>query len=442
MFRELLGNTAWSLVAAAVARTATLVAHVLTIRWLGSEDYGAVALVQTTVLTTAAAIGLGLGAAATKIVSRGLAQGSTNLVREVGTLTYWVIALAATCGGLQFAARNSIAMLISPDASGLADALAPGSALLIFTAISLFQIGVLSGFRAFRNAAICNLVSALLTVAFTILGVLYGPLGIVGALAAGQGVACALQHLAVLKCLREHRVTQRNSLPTMARSSLLAMVTPIVLLQAVTAPADLFCLSLLSRTPGGPAEVGVFCAAALWTHLLRFFPLALATACLPQVVHAANTGDRPAYRKLTLGILGIGLIASAPGAVLIIVFDTQLLAWFGGSLASREVLLGIVSATGVAVSLQLITEKILLGSQTAWLPLGFAIARCGAFCGLAMASPSLDAERLSLIRLAVYFSHAILAVAIVLYLRPSREEISAGTNSVQCESNFRGRTAA
>lgn len=433
MLKELLSNTTWSLLGSGFSRIATLVAHILTIRWLGSETYGIVSLVQTISLTVAAGIGIGLGTTATKIISEGIASLDPTTGERLRRLNRWSAYLVLIGLVLVFCLREELARWIGVNGNVLTKSLIPGSLLLVTTASSFYLSGVLSGLRDFSSIAKCNFIAALATVLATFVGLNFGAFGIVFSLAFGQAIASALLYRATLKAYTNHPILflskQKDAKALRASESswaLLLIAIPLVLLHALNAPVDLYIFSLLAERSEGVAEIGVFNGAGLCCQILRFLTVSLSAALLPQLIRSINSKRDQKQSYLAMNGLLIATAMTLPFILLVFWFDTAILNLLGPSMIGQEKLLRMMVLIGALIAIQHMAERILIAHASIWIPLAFNASRLVLFGYLAQSYVELNASSLALAKLLTCLLHTlattIFAIVLISRTKPQTEQ--------------------
>jgi O-antigen/teichoic acid export membrane protein len=133
-----------------------LFASIVVARVLVKEAYGALGVIQGTVGFFGGIAGFGLGIAATKYVSEYRHVDSERASRIIALASIVTVAAGAGISFALFLASDLLARRVLA-APALAPELQIGSILVFLGALNGLQIGILSGFEAFRAIAIVNL---------------------------------------------------------------------------------------------------------------------------------------------------------------------------------------------------------------------------------------------------------------------------------------------
>lgn len=410
----------WSLLAALCARASAPITLLIADQWLDKEQFGELALVQATLLTFSAVIGLGCGVAATTLVAKGLATDKTRVGIDLVALCSIVGGLAFLCSVCVFASRHSLAdwLLNRSEASSY---FAVGSLLLSTNAITLFQLGVLAGFRAFRVSAIASGASGLLTVIAMAIGLSSAEtLGAIWGLFVASLLSSFLFGACILRALRTEKIKLSLVGLRRQRSVLSRAAAPAIMLNSVNAPTDCIGFALLARQPGGIVEMGIYYALNQWCLLLRFIPMAVGAVITP-TLSAATGVER---RRLQQRVLRNGVLLTAAASCLVVAglmfCSDWLLALYGTQFVGRHSVLACLLAAGVAISAQIIAERTLLGMGHFWLAFGLSAARGISFCFLSIAFVQGGADGLAVARTVTFVLHALASVAIGLIVSRKR----------------------
>jgi O-antigen/teichoic acid export membrane protein len=117
---------------------------------------------------------------------------------------------------------------------------------------------------------------------------------------------------------------------------------------------------LLSRHPGGVAELGIFNAASRWNIALLFLPNVLFQVVLPMLSNKRAAKDYQSCRRIISAVLAMNIIVTGLGAMLFIAISPVLMAWFGKDFQGGGSVLSL-AAIGAAV-----TAVYMVGSGALW----------------------------------------------------------------------------
>lgn len=342
-------GTAWTLAGGIAVQGAALLASVLAARILGKAGFGELGMIRSTVLMFGVLGGNGLGMAATKYVAQHRVRDPRRAGRLIEMLTRASIALGGAAALVCLLLAVPIAGRVL-NAESLAVPLRIGALVLLLNVLGGVQLGAISGFEAFRTVAKVGLLDGFLNLLLVPLGAWRW--GIAGAL--GGSAAAALAGYFVKRaalrgiCRREgvpvSRGDFRSEVPVLWKFAL-----PAVLIGLCIQPFEWGARAMLSRQPGGFAELGLFTAAWSWGQFVLFLPAQVSNPLVSILSNLHADGDRVRVLKtvrVSLALTaGLGFAAAAP----LLLFPGHILRAYGSEFASgRKVLVLVLLAYAIA----------------------------------------------------------------------------------------------
>jgi O-antigen/teichoic acid export membrane protein len=280
----------WSLTGTVLARALGLLSSIIVARVLGKQGYGQLGIIQITIEMFGIVGGFGLGVTATKYVAELRRSDPHRSGRIIGlcSLVSWmtgaIMAVALALLAPWLAGKTLHAPQLMP-------LLRIGSLLLLFAAVNGAQVGVLSGFEAFKVRARITLFGGLINFPLMVAGVYFGGiLGATWALVASSGANCVLNLLALRKEAHEHGIPLSYRGCFQERLLLWRFSIPAVLTGVVYSPIAWTANVLLVNQPHGYGEMGVYNAARQWQNLLLLLPNIFASVALPIFSSSLNSG--------------------------------------------------------------------------------------------------------------------------------------------------------
>lgn len=336
-------GSSWLIVAAMLGQGSMLFANLIVANLLGVADYGHYALLQNTVVLLAGLAQLGFASVIAQQVSS-LRERDPALAGEIAMFCFLVAGvLSLVFTGALLLSREQLAAALFRDAS-LASGLALGALALPFVAASAIQQGLFSGLERFRDQALLSVLLVPAVVALPALGAWRG--GMEGALL-GLGLAYVLRaaaaHVLVRRAFRAVGIRWRlRNLRARARLvrdyAVPATLAGVVMLAAIWGGQ-----TLLARSPGGAAALGLFAAAFAVRTIVMFVPTQMVGALLPVLARMTGTG-RAGGRRLVVTSLGLGLAVILPVAGAGILFAPWVMGIFGPDFAAGAPVLAILLA--------------------------------------------------------------------------------------------------
>ena len=364
--RGLAGIAAWSFFAAIIARGSNLAAMILCARFLPQDQFGQVAIIQSTVGTFAPIAGLGLAITTTKF----LAECRDTDPARAGRILALSLCAAAFAGLLMTAALIVFAPSIATRgfaSPGLATHLIQASGLLVLGVIESVQTGALTGLEAFSRIARLGMWNGLLSV--PILGVLVVTKGVSGAIAGltiALFIACVLNTIALRAECRKWAIHPTLVGAKAETAILLQFSLPSYLSGILVSPVTWLTSAFLVHRSGGLNEMALFSAADRFRFLLIFLPLAVSRIAVPALSRARASGDQRGYRHAFQWNVGFGLLATVPPALFCMVLSAPLMAMFGESFRKGQLILAILALSAIPTVMNTQLGAALLSNGRAW----------------------------------------------------------------------------
>lgn len=336
----------WSIVAAAVAQSSSLVATVLCARKLGVDDYGRLGIVLSTINLFASIGQLGLGLTATKHIAECRSTDPPKAGRIIALSQLTSFASGSLFAMSLFAAAPFLCVKYL-GAPNITSALRLGAVAMFFSAINGSQAGILTGFEAFRQNATASLVRGLVTIPAVLLGViLRGVDGAVGGYAF-VGLASYLAYRVLIRrecSLRNIPVSYRlgaGEFRLLYRFSL-----PVLIAGFSFTPAVWLTSALLVKRSGF-AESGLASAALQWQFVILFFASAVGNLGLPMLANLAGDRDAKRYTRLLSWIGGITTASAAATALPIALASPYIMRAYGEAFHKGAVTLVLICVATV-----------------------------------------------------------------------------------------------
>jgi len=373
----------WSLFGAVGSRAPTLIGAVIAARVLGTASFGILGIVQNTVSVFGTFAGLGLGLTATKYVAEYRATAPQRAEQYIGlslVMTY-TAGLAMAVIFIVLAPWLATNMLATPN---LASDLQVATGLLFFGAVNGTQVGILTGFEAFRLVAYVNVVRAILTlvlliVGINVAGVFGGLLGLVVAEAAGSFVGYkAIGHETHRLGLRPRYRNLKAEFPVLWAFSL-----PALLSSMATLPAIWIANVMLVRQPDGYAAMGLYTAANKWSLLILFVPTSVANIVLPMLANLRGIGNEHAFQRVFHANVLVSVGFTLVPAALVAIFSVPLMALYGKGYREGALILCILAFTAIPTALNTVLGQVIVSTDSIWWRFWFDVLLAAILCGCA-----------------------------------------------------------
>jgi O-antigen/teichoic acid export membrane protein len=275
--------------------------------------FGEFNMVRSTILMFGVFAGSGLGV----ITTRHVAECRSRTPERLGNLIGLLTAVAACFGGvatlvcLVFARPLAV---VGMNAGELAYALQVGCIIPLLGSVSGVQLGVIAGFESFSVVTLLLILDAIASSALLVVGAaLDGVRGAVGGLSVAALLGFVVKQVALRRQCRASGIAVSyfgygSELPELWKSALPGMLVGVVFY-----PFDWFSRLIISRQPGGFAEIGAFSAAYSLAQFVLFVPRQLAGPTVPIFANLLASGNGPGFRK----VVRVGVASSIVAALLI-----------------------------------------------------------------------------------------------------------------------------
>lgn len=364
--QRLARGTLWSLAGAVVGKCVGFLTSVASARLLGKIRLGEYAMAQSTaaMLTQFGTFGTGWTSSKYVAETRDVNADRTAHLMAASILIASVSGMLAAIAHYLAAGWLATHVLAAPH---LAPVLRVASILVWLNSYGGAQNGILTGFEAFRAAALLQ----------SVLGATGLPLIVAGAYYAGVrgatvGLVLSTAITTIAGSILVHAEARRRGislvyLPRMAElSEVWSFSIPSLLTGLLCVPPAWAVGALFSRQPDGYGEVGVFNVAVRWRDLLQFLPTMVSGVALPIMAQLFGTNNRSSFRRVAglQVLLNVGLVAAMVMAML--PFAGPLMGVFGQGFAGHFSVLVLALLTAIPIALTNAVATVVMAAGKAW----------------------------------------------------------------------------
>jgi len=342
--RRIASGALWSFLGISSAKAIVLLASILCAHILTKQQFGEFGMVRSTISMFVVLGEAGLGVTATKYIAE-LRKRDNERIASI----YLITTLFAICTGviisifiLLFAEYISCEILNAPN---LITSIKYGAIMLFVAVINGAQLGVLSGYEAFKTIAINTLFGNLAEAFFMIVGAYYwGVPGAVLGYGIGFFVLLIANRLSIKNIFNKEGVNtyfkciQKNDLRLLYKFSL-----PAALSSMLIAPTYWIVKAILANN-GGFEEVANFEVADQWRIIILFIPSAISQIVLPILSSIAGY-DKEKFWKVLLYNLLLNGILSTIIALIFILLRPYIIGVFGANYSDTTVLVYLALST-------------------------------------------------------------------------------------------------
>jgi O-antigen/teichoic acid export membrane protein len=364
--RRLASGGFWSLAGDAGSRVLSFASAIIVARLLGVAEFGAFALIQSTLVMLMTFAAFGMGHTSTRFIAAYRDTAPERLEKIAGTTLLFAIisGLLAAVGLFVMAPWIAERMLRAPELVGSLQLIAP---VLVIYSVSGAMMGTILGFEAFQAIAALAWFSG--SVSFIAV--------VAGAYVSGlKGAIIGLMVGEIVRCLCIARLTRKtmslNGLKffgplNMSEASMLWQFSvPMLLGSALNAPVMWACQAMIARQTSGMVEIGYYDAAQKWMTVVVLLPMAASAGLAPVLANLGSKFGAVRVKRTTtvLALVQVGLTL-VPSA-LVALFSAQAIAIFGASFAAAAPVVGILMALAPIFVLKHLYWQALTANGDAW----------------------------------------------------------------------------
>jgi O-antigen/teichoic acid export membrane protein len=431
---RLLRGTFWSMAGTLISRALGLAAAILAARIIGKMVYGELGVIQSTVGMLGTLAGFGMGTTTSKFVAelRSKDQARAGRIIALSSLVSWGISFALAAVLFLLAPWLCQHTLAAPALTGFLRISIP---LLVLSGINGAQLGVLSGFEAFKSIARVSFLAGLLNFPLIVGGALvFGLAGIIWGMVIAQGGGCLLNLFALRREAKRYGIPISYSscmteLPVLWRFSI-----PAVLADIMISAINWFAVTMLVRQLNGFGEMGAFSAANQWFNALMWLPFMLNGVVLPVIAERLGADDKMNTIKLLKMTVKMNAAVVLPLTTVACLVSPFIMMSYGPSFRSAWPTLVAVLITATLLSFELPVGQLIAASGHMWLGFVSNIGWGAVFVGATtlFLKWGWGSFGLASARLLAYAAHTIFCIAyVVIFMLAARRKASvAGVPTV------------
>lgn len=403
---RLLRGAFWSLVGTFFSRSLGLAATIFVARILGKMVYGELGIIQSTVVMFGTFAGFGMGTTASKFVAelRGTDPAKAGRIIGISSLVSWSISVTLAAVLIWLAPWLCEHTLAAPYLTIYLRASVP---LLVLGGIDGAQVGVLSGFEAFRSIARVSFSKGLLNFPLVVTGaLLFGLAGAIGGLISAMAVGCLLNRLALQREAARRGIPISYSclseLPVLWRFSI-----PAVLAEILISITNWSAATMLVRRASGYSEMGAFNAANQWYSALMWLPFMINNVTLPVLAERLGSADRWTAAKLLKTNIKMNAAIILPVMTICCLLSPLIMRSYGKGFGRDWPTMVAALLTAGVLSIELPVGQLIAASGHMWLGFWSNVGWGLIFLTSAHSLLKWGAFGLASSRLTAYSSHAI-----------------------------------
>ncbi len=412
---RLLVGSFWMTVSAGLAQASTFLTFIWVARLLGSETFGKFGIIQSTYSMLLIFAGFGMGLTNKKIIGEIRDSDPERCGRVIGFSNLITVIFSGILALTLFITSPLITkyILMTPE---LKNDIRISAIILLLLGINESQTGVLFGFELFQKIAIINIVRAVFTPIFFIVGVITG--GVTGLVSA---VACITAISWIITRITLHREAKKRKIlitySTIHRERALLFDFAIPTIASGILPVFAFWVSraLVIQNPYGYSQLGIFNVAEQWLLVMAFIPgqVTNSSQSILSNVYVNEDKAKAINAMLTTVLLPIGLAVLV--GLPIILYSNSITALYGESFSGLSPVLIIMIAVGVLKIFGGAAGVILVTLSKMWLSFVINVIWAIAFLSATLILYRRGALGLAYANLISYLIHSILVVLLIYY---------------------------
>lgn len=339
----LLEDSFWALIGSFVGKGLSMLAGILVAKFLGKESYGEYGLLQSTLLTIGIFSTFGLGYTATRFVAMMRDQATDELNKLCRTLLGITLVSGSVITILVFSLAPSLAELIK--APHLTLAIRICSIIVLLNALTLTQVGILSGRNRYKTIARNNLYSGIVVFLFsTILTYRYQFDGAMTALLIMQLFNCLINAVSIGNIFRRENTTIAK---VIGYKEIINFSLPVALQESLVFLCS-WISSLVLIYLAGYGEVGLFSAATQWSVIILFIPGVLRNVTLS---HLSGSKDEKEQMKVMRLMLLVNFCSTFLPFLFIVLFRNYIEDFYGASYQGLAMVMLVLNASTIPNSM-------------------------------------------------------------------------------------------
>lgn len=412
-FRRIASGGLWSLAGEVGSRGLSLAAAIIVARALGVAEYGAFALIQSTLATFMSFAVFGMGYTSSRYIAlyRSTDPSRIEGINGVSLLFSAVAGFLASAAFFAAAPYIAVKLLRAPDLEGPLRMVAP---VLLLYAISGSMGGVILGFEAFARQARVAWASSLGNFVSVVSGVLLW--GLKGA-TIGLIVSELLRFVLVM--MLAHRVMRENGLELFGRariseaSVLWQFSLPLFISSALNAPVMWLCQTMIARQTNGFHEVGLYDAAQKWMTIVMLVPIAASAAFGPVLANLSGRNDKSEFMNAISSLTVLQLLVTAIPAAIVAFLAPYALLIFGPSFAAASSVVVLMMVLAPIFVLKHLYWQVLTSGGRAWTSLMLSLLWALTAVGFTWVLRDGGATSLATAMLTAYFITLVASIVLV-----------------------------
>jgi len=356
----------WSLIGDAGSRAFSFTSAIFVARWLGVAEYGAFALVQSTLamLMTFAHFGMGHTSSRHIAAFRNTDQARIERINSLALLFAALTGVVAMVALFVAAPYVATTLLGAPELTG---PLRTATPILLLSAVSAAAGGTILGFEAFKQNTKVAWASGFAGFAAIVTGASFlGLWGAITGLVVGELLRCALTMWLARQIMRQNGLELLGRADLGEAKILWEFSLPLLLTSVFFASAIWLCQAIIARRPDGLTEIGLYDAAQKCMTLVMLVPIAASAAFGPVLANLSGDSDTSARKRITVNLAIVQLVLTAVPAAIVALGASWVTRIFGPGFATASPIVVMMMALAPIFVLRHLYWQATISTGYAW----------------------------------------------------------------------------
>ena len=224
------------------------------------------------------------------------------------------------------------------------------SIVLFLNAVDGVQVGILSGFEAFKEYSKTTIIKALLSIPITIILVLNLALeGAITALFINSVIMLIINYYYLRSIYMQNSIKISLNGTSKIRKEFLHFAIPSFFGSILGAPVMFAVNALLVNQPNGYTQMAILSAVNQWKNIILFIPKKFVSVALPMMSNSYGDGDDKSFTRIFNLTQSISILIAVPMIAFFAFFADFILDLYGDKFSDgKSVFLAMLLASGIA----------------------------------------------------------------------------------------------
>lgn len=332
---NLLKDSFWAVFGNGIGNALLLFAGILIARFLGKDLYGEYGIVKSTMLYIASFATFGLGFTSTKYIAHQIEEGGEYVKCIIKDSLSVTLTFSGFIALLLLIFAKPIAVYVN--APSLYIAFRALALIIIFKALTTTQIGLLSGFKAFKKIAINSIVSGLIMFICCIpLTYYWGLIGSLSCLFFSQFFNFCINQISINQIRKKLQGQKSKDF----KKELIQFSFPVALQESSYTICNWTAIILLTKY-SSVGEMGLYSAAAQWNAIILMIPSLLTNVVLSYLSSSIN--DVSKHKSTVIKMLTVNFFCTLIPFFIVFILADYIASFYGTTFASVSNLLKLLT---------------------------------------------------------------------------------------------------